>query len=216
LFGGVEVSPKVVKEIVATFLKTETANVNSSTLIDNTAIPGSVLIHRMYSELSKKGFKVKNAAKVKTYGDLESILFNGLLKNERDSHNHSEDSKIDYMNSVQKNGESGIGIDIESVDNLPDSNDYFDDQFYIDNFSKKEIAYCSSKQNPKSCFCGRFAAKEAIVKADNTFLDINFSDIEIKVSSKGAPLFEGMDISISHLNVGDIRLSTAIAKKIGK
>jgi len=210
------VSPKVVKEIVATFLKTETANVNSSTLIDNTAIPGSVLIHRMYSELSKKGFKVKNAAKVKTYGDLESILFNGLLKNERDSHNHSEDSKIDYMNSVQKNGESGIGIDIESVDNLPDSNDYFDDQFYIDNFSKKEIAYCSSKQNPKSCFCGRFAAKEAIVKADNTFLDINFSDIEIKVSSKGAPLFEGMDISISHLNVGDIRLSTAIAKKIGK
>ena len=194
-------SPKVVKEIVATFLKTETANVNSSTLIDNTAIPGSVLIHRMYSELSKKGFKVKNAAKVKTYGDLESILFNGLLKNERDSHNHSEDSKIDYMNSVQKNGESGIGIDIESVDNLPDSNDYFDDQFYIDNFSKKEIAYCSSKQNPKSCFCGRFAAKEAIVKADNTFLDINFSDIEIKVSSKGAPLFEGMDISISHLNV---------------
>ncbi|MBT5399113.1 4'-phosphopantetheinyl transferase superfamily protein [bacterium] len=209
-------SPKVVKEIVATFLKTETANVNSSTLIDNTAIPGSVLIHRMYSELSKKGFKVKNAAKVKTYGDLESILFNGLLKNERDSHNHSEDSKIDYMNSVQKNGESGIGIDIESVDNLPDSNDYFDDQFYIDNFSKKEIAYCSSKQNPKSCFCGRFAAKEAIVKADNTFLDINFSDIEIKVSSKGAPLFEGMDISISHLNVGDIRLSTAIAKKIGK
>jgi len=210
------VSPKVVKEIVATFLKTETANVNSSTLIDSTAIPGSVLIHRMYSELSKKGFKVKNAAKVKTYGDLESILFNGLLKNERDSHNHSEDSKIDYMNSVQKNGESGIGIDIESVDNLPDSNDYFDDQFYIDNFSKKEIAYCSSKQNPKSCFCGRFAAKEAIVKADNTFLDINFSDIEIKVSSKGAPLFEGMDISISHLNVGDIRLSTAIAKKIGK
>lgn len=209
-------SPKVVKEIVATFLKTETANVNSSTLIDSTAIPGSVLIHRMYSELSKKGFKVKNAAKVKTYGDLESILFNGLLKNERDSHNHSEDSKIDYMNSVQKNGESGIGIDIESVDNLPDSNDYFDDQFYIDNFSKKEIAYCSSKQNPKSCFCGRFAAKEAIVKADNTFLDINFSDIEIKVSSKGAPLFEGMDISISHLNVGDIRLSTAIAKKIGK
>ena len=209
-------SPKVVKEIVATFLKTETANVNSSTLIDNTAIPGSVLIHRMYSELSKKGFKVKNAAKVKTYGDLESILFNGLLKNERDSHNRSEDSKIDYMNSVQKNGESGIGIDIESVDNLPDSNDYFDDQFYIDNFSKKEIAYCSSKQNPKSCFCGRFAAKEAIVKADNTFLDINFSDIEIKVSSKGAPLFEGMDISISHLNVGDIRLSTAIAKKIGK
>ena len=209
-------SPKVVKEIVAPFLKTETANVNSSTLIDNTAIPGSVLIHRMYSELSKKGFKVKNAAKVKTYGDLESILFNGLLKNERDSHNHSEDSKIDYMNSVQKNGESGIGIDIESVDNLPDSNDYFDDQFYIDNFSKKEIAYCSSKQNPKSCFCGRFAAKEAIVKADNTFLDINFSDIEIKVSSKGAPLFEGMDISISHLNVGDIRLSTAIAKKIGK
>ncbi len=209
-------SSKIIKEIVATFLKKTTDSISSSTLIDNSAIPGSILIHRMYSELSKNGFKVNNTAKIKTYGDLESILLNDSPKNEKNNHSHIEHSKFNQMNGKQKIGTSGIGIDIESSDNLPDSSDYFDDQFYIDNFSKREIAYCSSKQNPKSCFSGRFAAKEAIVKADNSYLNTNFPDIEIKVSSEGAPLFEGMDISISHLNVGDIRLSTAIAKKIGK
>jgi phosphopantetheine--protein transferase-like protein len=84
----------------------------------------------------------------------------------------------------------------------------------LDNFSKNEIAYCSSKKNPKLCFCGRFAAKEAIVKADNRYLNSNFSDMEIKVSSSGAPVFKGMNISISHVNIKDISFSTAIAKKM--
>ena len=96
---------------------------------------------------------------------------------------------------------------------MPDSNNFIDDQFYIDNFSKSEIAYCSSKENPKSCFTGRFAAKEAIVKANNDYINTSFSNIEILVGKNGEPLFEGMEISISHITFNDIELSTAVAQK---
>ena len=89
-------SSKIVKEIIATFLKKTADSIGSSTRIDNTAITGSVLIHRMYSELSKKGFKVKNMAKIKTYGDLEAILFGDTLKND-----YVENSKIDNNISIK-------------------------------------------------------------------------------------------------------------------
>lgn len=201
-------SSKIVKKIIATFLKTDPGSISSSTRIDNTAISGSVLIHRMYSELSKKGFKVTDISKIKSYGDLESFLFDDHSKNKIDKTSNDQD-----LNIFTENDGSGIGIDVESSDNLPDSDDYFEDQFYLDNFSKNEIAYCSSKKDPRLCFCGRFAAKEAIVKADNRYLNTNFSDLEIKVSSSGAPVFKGMHISISHVNIKDISFSTAIAKK---
>ena len=114
-------------------------------------------------------------------------------------------------NSINSNG---IGFDIESSINLPETDDFFDDQFYIDNFSKSEIAYCSSKENPKSCFAGRFAAKEAIVKANKDYLNTEFSNIEITVAENGQPLFEGMNISISHIKLNEIELSSAVAQKL--
>lgn len=206
----------IIKGIVATFLKTSADSINSNTCIDNSAIPGSVLLHRMYSELSKSGFVIKDPSQIKTFGELEGEL----LGNETQSNNlipdiGSNNVKISTDTNVQKMDISmaTIGIDIESSANLPNTVDYFEDQFYIDNFSKSEIAYCSAKLNPKSCFTGRFSAKEAIVKADNVFIDTKFSDIEIKVSSSGSPLFNGMNISISHLNIGDVQISTAIAQK---
>ena len=35
------------KNIIATFLKVDSSDVNENTLIDSSAIPGSVLIHRI-------------------------------------------------------------------------------------------------------------------------------------------------------------------------
>jgi len=209
-------SIEVVKKIVSTFLKKEVDSINSNTYIDNSAIPGSVLIHRMYSELSKNGFTIRDPARIKTFGDLDRELFSSEASND-DSNigvrpNYENENTNVGVHIVDANM-NGIGIDIESSSNLPDTNDYFEEQFYIDNFSQSEIAYCSAKLNPKSCFTGRFSAKEAIIKADNTFINTKFSDIEIKVSDSGSPLFNGMNISISHLNIGDVQISTAIAQK---
>jgi len=209
-------SAEIIKKIVSIFLKKDIENIDSNTRIDNSAIPGSVLLHRMYSELSKNGFTVRDPSQIRTFGELESELFgNKTLSDNLKPDIELNNVKINASTKVQKVDISmaGIGIDIESSLNLPDTIDYFEDQFYIDNFSKSEIAYCSAKLNPKSCFTGRFSAKEAIVKADNVFINTKFSDIEIKVSNSGSPLFDGMNISISHLNVGDVQISTAIAQK---
>ncbi len=209
-------STEMIKKIVSTFLKKDVDSIDSNTCIDKSAIPGSVLLHRMYSELSKSGFTVRDPSRIKTFGELENELFGDeALSDNSTSSIESNYIKRSVNTKVQKIDIStnGIGIDIESSSKLPNTVDYFEDQFYIDNFSKSEIAYCSAKLNPKSCFTGRFSAKEAIVKADNAFINTKFSDIEIKVSNSGSPLFDGMNISISHLNVGDVQISTAIAQK---
>jgi phosphopantetheine--protein transferase-like protein len=211
--GGLVVSHDIIREIIATFLKVDIRDVNSNTQIDKKAIQGSILVHRMYSELKKNGYEVNNPGGIKTFGDLEKELLGldslGNInieegKIEKSTNQLSEDS-------IKSNG---IGIDIESSANLPNSDNFIDDQFYIDNFSKSEIAYCSSQQNPKSCFTGRFAAKEAIVKANNDYINTKFSNIEITIGKNGEPLFEGMNISISHIKINEIDLSTAVAQKI--
>jgi len=209
--GGLDMSHDIIKEIIATFLKVNIQDIVSSTRVDNEAIKGSILVHRMYSELKKNGYEVSNPAGIKTFGDLEKELL-GIDNSENINIEESNSKKL--INQISENSiySNGIGIDIESSSNLPDTDDFIDAQFYIDNFSKSEIAYCSSKENPKICFTGRFAAKEAIVKANNNFFNTGFSNIEITVGKNGEPLFEGMNISISHIKINEIELSTAVAQ----
>ena len=130
-----------VKEIVALFLKTNYKKIDVDTLIDNSAIPGSILIHRMYSELHAKGYVVNDTSKIKTYGDLERILSNDKNKQHVNNQNKRLNFKVDQDDiDGESNLSSVIGVDIESSENLPLADDYFEDQFYIDNFSKSEIA----------------------------------------------------------------------------
>ena len=213
MLGELNMNPDIIKETIATFLKANIQDIDSNTRIDNKAIQSSVLMHRMYSELKKNGYEVNNPADIKTFGDLEKELL-GIdnFDNIDIEENKAKNSKTQLSeNSINSNG---IGFDIESSINLPETDDFFDDQFYIDNFSKSEIAYCSSKENPKSCFAGRFAAKEAIVKANKDYLNTEFSNIEITVAENGQPLFEGMNISISHIKLNEIELSSAVAQKL--
>ena len=215
MFGWLDMKLDIIKGIIATFLKSDIQDINSNTRIDNKAIQGSILMHRMYSELKKNGYEVNNPADIKTFGDLEKEL---LGMNNPDNINIEESKTKSSKNHASENSinSNSIGFDIESSINLPEADDFFNDQFYIDNFSKSEIAYCSSKENPKSCFAGRFAAKEAIVKANKDYLSTKFSNIEINVGENGEPLFEGMNISISHIKLNEVELSTAVAQKLSK
>ena len=103
---------------------------------------------------------------------------------------------------------------IESDKSIPDTPDYFDDQFFTDNFSGKEIAYCSRAVNPKACFAGRFAAKEAIFKATKGVCGKDFSKIEIEVSVDGYPINDLCSLSISHLNEYQLSIAVAVPLKM--
>lgn len=58
-----------------------------------------------------------------------------------------------------------VGVDIAEVDRIAASLQKFGDRFKDRNFSAGEIAYCDSRRHPAMHYAGRWAAKEAFLKA---------------------------------------------------
>jgi len=100
------------------------------------------------------------------------------------------------------------GVDIVDVDRIKSSIEKYQDKFLSKVFNKEEQDYCNSKSNPFIHFSGKFAAKEAISKANGTGIgkDLSFKDIKILKGKKGEPvakiskleLKKKIHISISH------------------
>lgn len=154
------------KEIIAKFLKISPSEIKNSTIIDRSVLPGSIIIHRMYSLLSREDIETKNYHSIKTFGDL-------LKEIDKSDPNLSDYVEDDIKIELQEKPPAdifipSIGIDIENISNLPECEDYREDDFYKNNFSQKEIAYCLIQPDIKASFAGKFAAKEAIIKADNS------------------------------------------------
>lgn len=81
----------------------------------------------------------------------------------------------------------GIGIDIEHCENLPAATDPWTQPFYVENFTKAEIAYCQRQPNPRESFCGLWCAKEAVRKCGAEFFSVRPLDLEIGHDADGRP-----------------------------
>jgi len=184
-----------IKEIVSIYTKIPVDQIGSSTVIDRTAVSSSIVLHRMYAKLSEQGFSVTDYWDVKNFG--------GLLQRVNGQSNSTDEISVSVQASVadratDNHQDSGIGIDIEETDAMPRTNDFREDVFYKMNFSSSEIAYCILQPDPYASFAGLFAAKEAIVKADNSFKIKGFSNIVIEHTEAGKPIFIDFNLSISH------------------
>ncbi|MCX6550057.1 MAG: holo-ACP synthase [Acidobacteria bacterium] len=62
----------------------------------------------------------------------------------------------------------GIGLDATDIPRIEQAIRRYGDRFTCRVFTEAEIAYCSSKHNPAPHYAGRFAAKEAAMKALGT------------------------------------------------
>ena len=82
-----------------------------------------------------------------------------------------------------------IGIDIEKVNRFKNKDIKKNKIFLNKIFSKKEIDYCFSKKDASLHLAGKFAAKEAIVKAFSSINKTNFTydQIEILNDHQGIP-----------------------------
>ncbi|MCC6550598.1 MAG: holo-ACP synthase [Ignavibacteriaceae bacterium] len=83
----------------------------------------------------------------------------------------------------------GVGTDVIEISRIRDSIEKFGDRFISKIFTEAEIAYCSSKADPALHYSGRFAVKEAVVKAlshvyKGAFI---FPEIEVLNESDGIP-----------------------------
>ena len=102
------------------------------------------------------------------------------------------------------------GVDIVDVDRIKSSIEKYQDKFLSKVFNKEEQDYCNSKSNPFIHFSGKFAAKEAVMKAvlsSKKLRALGLKDISIINDKNGAPIVfiygnseKSIKISISHTN----------------
>ncbi|THU41502.1 4'-phosphopantetheinyl transferase superfamily protein [Niastella caeni] len=195
-----------IKDLIAAFLRVPAEQISYNTVIDRTAVSSSITLHRMYAKLAEEGFIVADYWNIKTFSTLvERINGNG----------HATSSVIQDVvvntNAIPVHRHAvapAVGIDIEEVTAMPRTNDFREDEFYKMNFSPGEIAYCILQPSPYASFAGLFAAKEAIVKADNVNRSRPFNTIVINHDPEGKPTYPGYDISVSHTN--DLAIAVAI------
>ena len=108
----------------------------------------------------------------------------------------------------------GHGIDIVENNRIKKS---INDDFINMVLTSKEIEiYNQKKGNKKIDFiCGRFAAKEAIIKAINEYCNPHFLEIEILTNKNGAPkvFFKNYNIILSISHEKNNTIASAIVLK---
>src|SRR5438067_12616083 len=106
----------------------------------------------------------------------------------------------------------GIGTDIIECLRIGKMIEQHGEQFLRRVYTEREIRYCQARKHAIEHFAGRWAAKEAILKALGTgwARGICWTDLEVRNEPGGAPkvLLRGgaKDIAVRR-GVGDIRIS---------
>ncbi len=82
----------------------------------------------------------------------------------------------------------GIGLDATDIPRIADTLERYGERFLRRVFTDEEIAYCKRRRNPAPHLAGRFAAKEAAMKALGTghSRGVLWKDIEV-VRGGGPP-----------------------------
>jgi phosphopantetheinyl transferase (holo-ACP synthase) len=195
-----------IKNIIAPYIKVSADQISATTIIDRTAVGSSIILHRMYAQLANEGIAVASYMDIKNFGTLlQQLNGNAAIANTA-----VQPLALAPAVSIAAD-DSSIGIDIEQVSQMPTSADFREDEFYTMNFSATEIAYCILQANPAQSFAGLFAAKEAIVKADNRYTKQPFNSIIIDHLPTGQPVHHQFHLSISH--TPQYAVAAAIPKK---
>ncbi len=125
----------------------------------------------------------------------------------------------------------GTGIDIVEIARLEETIKRNGERFLGRVFTDAERAYCSGRPRPILHFAGRFAAKEAALKAIRTgwVKGISWKDVEVTLGPKGEPSIRlsggaftraqqiGIDrihVSISHSDTHAVACAVAEGKPL--
>lgn len=102
----------------------------------------------------------------------------------------------------------GIGTDIVAIPRIQELISRYNKKFLERAFTPAEISYCQGKAYPAQHYAGRFAAKEALIKALGNPLPLKDIEVEntaasvprIKLSARARAALPGKNIflSISH------------------
>ena len=191
--------------VIAPFIRMNPDQINDHTLIGRRAVASSIVLHRMYARLSEAGYPVPDYWGIETLGELLSRF------------SEQADAISAPAMPIGKSAQQfwraqedvmSIGIDAQPVSDFEEVPDFRTDEFYRLNFNPAEISWCQLQSRPLLSFAGLFAAKEAIIKADNRFINTPFNELVIEHKLSGQPVTEGFQISITHTD--DMAIAVAI------
>ena len=108
--------------------------------------------------------------------------------------------------------EISCGVDIIEIERIKSSIENIGESFLKRVFTDKEIEYCESKKVQKyQHYAGRFAAKEAALKAISKHLEDKYSvgwkNFEIVNDEQGRPKLNLFNIAINDIKNIDISIS---------
>ena len=108
----------------------------------------------------------------------------------------------------------GVGIDLVKIDKFKKILFEENESFYRKNFSKEEIEYCLKFEEPYKHFAGKFAIKEATIKAINKKIGLlqikTYHDDESK--PKVSIINEKIDFKVSVSHDGDYAIAIVFSK----
>ncbi|GAC1407214.1 MAG: hypothetical protein NVSMB64_13860 [Candidatus Velthaea sp.] len=177
------------RDVVAKYLRCDATSIHDATPIDRRAVGSSILHYRMLAAIAKElGGEPLEPQHARCFGDLTGRP-------------PSDVSRLPAATTpAPAGGAAGalcdIGIDIVALDELPRATDVREHEFYKTHFTPREIAQALLEPDPYASLAGRFAAKEALIKARCGSGSLR--SLEILVDDSGRPSFADAAISISH------------------
>jgi len=152
---------------------------------------------------SRFGIANNGVYTVKSFGDLCRLL-GAEVSEANTSESTASRSQPSPLLSRSNHAGIAIGVDIQSIDALPDATDYWEAEFYQQHFTRQEIAYALLQSSPRESFASIWCAKEALRKADNRWLEVDWQLTELTHASTGVPMLNSGDqpipcsVSLSH------------------
>ena len=106
----------------------------------------------------------------------------------------------------------GLGTDIIEIVRVGEMLQRHEEAFLSRVFTDGEVAYCAEKKNYLQHYAGRWAAKEAVMKALGTgwAQGVAFSDLEVKSLKSGQPVLVLHGIArtkATELGIGEVLIT---------
>lgn len=191
------------KALVSELMQVPAETVDASTVFSG-ILASSLGRARLDAALrSRFGIANNGVYTVKTFGDLCRLLGTEISEADASVSVTSRNQPPALLTGASTAG-IAVGVDIQSVDALPEVADYWEAEFYQHHFTRQEIAYALLQPNPRESFASAWCAKEALRKADSRWLDIDWQLTELTHASTGAPTLNSGEqpipcsVSLSH------------------
>jgi phosphopantetheine--protein transferase-like protein len=94
-----------------------------------------------------------------------------------------------------------VGIDCEDIDRWERMLTELEAGPQHNFFSEGEHQYCRSHKNPAPYYAARWCAKEALLKACNSFYKVDLRLVSVERKQDGSPFFVINDLKFSELNL---------------